>query len=570
MNIVKQVHLGSGAYGDVYKTIDRNNGEHVVALKLMKNDDISNEIREATMREFNYIQLLEHPNLVNADPLVYNDGTKHSVFINRDKARTELSLEMLNGDLNSLNFDVLTSDVLRKMVFDITNGLYYMHSMGFIHNDLKPDNILYKLTDGTYTFKIGDLGLAQYFGIPFPKNVTSFLCTAHVKAPNSVKDSIYVKGNKYNYNSDMFSLGATMFWTCMRRHNVLWTTFKINEKEVFVDIRKPNFLAQVDNLKEMFGDDGYDFLIKCMAPKSSERMSSKAALNHPYIKPLRGGAISDIFKKISHLYKEPTLEEVTNSSHELENIEEMYNNYKDHIVNLYVDYSKQKGNIIENNNFILTDWMYNIFDRLNINTIEMLFQYELNIKNIINNKKNLTKTTLQLYGINIFRICDKLYSNFEDSYTSIRDYLWLCRDAFNIEQMNNNEIDILQSFDGKVPFTPVMLFLNYWYLKSIYSHPRKQPRLEILTTGTSIMIIILTSNIPILENVKMDDLGKYCISKAITIQNYNDKANTLLLDIDERLKLELDEYISKFISIDTSTIPLFENIKGVVLNDLDN
>ena len=53
MNIVKQVHLGSGTYGDVYKTIDRNNGEHVVALKLMKNDDISNEIREATMREFN-------------------------------------------------------------------------------------------------------------------------------------------------------------------------------------------------------------------------------------------------------------------------------------------------------------------------------------------------------------------------------------------------------------------------------------------------------------------------------------------------------------------------------------
>jgi serine/threonine protein kinase len=569
MNIVKQVHLGSGAYGDVYKTIDRNNGDHVVALKVMKNDNDTGEIRDSTMREFNYAQVLQHPNLVNVDPLVYNDGTRHAVFINIDKPRTELSLEMLNGDLSSLRDDVLTADVLRKMVSDITNGLYYIHSMGYIHNDLKPDNILYKLTDGVYTFKIGDLGLAQYLGIPFPDKVTSFLCTAHVKAPNSVKDSFYVEGNKYNYNSDMFSLGATMFWTCMKRHNVLWTNFKISESEVFVDIRKPNFLAQVDNLKAMFGEDGYDFLIKCMAPKSSERMSSKTALEHPYIRVLRGGAISGLFKTITELYRGPTVEDVTDSKYELEYLEDMYNGYKDNTVNLYIDYSSQTGNLNNKSSLILTSWLHEVFNHFKLESFETFLQTKLNLKMLINAKKDITTRDLQLYGLNMFRMCDKLYSNFENSHINVDNYIWVSRNLYTAERLNTNERDILRAFDCKVPFTPVMFFLNYWYLKSIYTHPHKRANLKVLTTGVAIMCAILSSNQPELADVKMDDLAKFCIRKAISIQDYTESANTLILDISDELKLNLDGYISVFIEKEYD-LEYYTMIKQIILNDLDN
>ena len=568
MNIVKQVHLGSGAYGDVYKTIDRNNDDHIVALKVMKNAD-NGEIRDSTMREFNYVQLLQHPNLVNADPLVYSDHTRHAVFINEDKPRTELSLEMLNGDLSSLGSEELTSDVLRKLVSDITNGLYYLHSMGYTHNDLKPDNILYKLIDGVYTFKIGDLGLAQYLGIPFPTKVTSFLCTVHVKAPNSVKDTIYVEGNRYGYNSDMFSLGATMFWTCMKHHDVIWTTFKINEKEVFVDIRKPNFLAQVDNLKAMFGEDGFDFLIKCMAPRSSERMSSKAALEHPYIRVLRGGAVSKIFKTIQELYREPTLEEVTDSKYELEYLEDMYNLYKENRVNLYIDYESQTGNLDNKSSLILTSWLHEVFERFKFDSFETFLQAQLNIKGLINAKKNMMKNDLQLYGVNMFRICDKLYSNFENSHIDIDDYMWVSRNAYNLEKMNNAEKDILKLFDCKVPFTPVMFFLNYWYLKSIYSHPHKRANLKVLTTGVAIMCAILSFNQPELSDVKMDDLAKYCIRKAISIQDYTESANILILDISDELKLNLDGYISVFIEKEYD-LEYYQNIKQIILNNLDD
>jgi hypothetical protein len=319
----------------------------------------------------------------------------------------------------------------------------------------------------------------------------------------------------------------------------------------------------------MFGEDGFDFLVKCMAPKSSERMSSKAALEHPYIRVLRGGAISELFKTITDLYREKTVEEVTDSKYELEYLEDMYNGYKDNTVNLYIDYSSQTGKLDIRSSLIITSWLHEVFNHFKIESFETFLQTQLILKGLINAKKDITTRDFQLYGLNIFRICDKLYSNFENSNISIDHYMWVSRNLFTVERMNSNERDILRTFDCKIPFTPVMFFLNYWYLKSIYSHPHKRANLKVLTTGLAIMCAILSSNIPDLSDVKMDDLGKYCIRKAISIQDYTESANTLILDISDELKLSLDTYISGFVEKEYE-LPYYIMIKEIILNNLDN
>ena len=116
MNIVKEKHLGTGSYGDVYKTIDRNNGNHIVALKAMKNTPENNDIRDATIREIINTQNIVHPNIIPVDPLVYNDRSRHAVYIDAGKNLTELSLEMMNGDINSLQATDFTPELLRKLV----------------------------------------------------------------------------------------------------------------------------------------------------------------------------------------------------------------------------------------------------------------------------------------------------------------------------------------------------------------------------------------------------------------------------------------------------------------------
>jgi hypothetical protein len=562
MNIVKEAHLGAGAYGDVYRIIDRNNGRHVLALKAMKNDPSNDDIREATIKELMNTQNLVHPNIIPVDPLVYNDGTRHSVYINDDRDRIELSLEMMNGDINSLEREQLTPELLRKLVYDVTKGLYHMHSMGYTHNDLKPDNILYKTEGGNYTFKIGDFGLSQYLGIPFPISVDKFICTATVKAPNSRNSSYYVRGNRYNYNSDMFSLGATMFWICMNVHGVRWTDFRINEKEVFVDVRKQNFLDQTDRLKAMYGEEGYDFLVKCMAVKSSERMSSKRALEHPYLRPLRGGVVGDLLAAINS-YRQPTIAELTGGVYELEFLDDMYNCYKDRRVNLYVDFEDNTDGLIPAHIRGINDWIYTVNKTLKIETLETFLQTQLNFIHVLN-KIEIGTDTLQLNAMCTFRLCHKLLSDFNYSSVNMDSFMWISSGKFTKEELTHTEREILRALDGKITITPVMCFLNYWYLKSVYSSEAPVPNVRVLTTSTAFMLVLLvTNNTDELQYVKLDDLAKYCVKKAIIKERHTEHSDISLLNLDSYFEAKLESHITRFCSIGQST-ELYDEIKSLI------
>ena len=541
MNIVKESHLGSGGYGDVYRTIDKNNNDHTVALKIMAHDYAN--IRSSVVREFINIQRFDHPNILKVDPLVYNDGTRHPVFINKHQGRVELSLELLDGDIGNLP---ITKDILRKMTYDVTSGLFYMHSLGYIHNDLKPANVLYKLENGVYTFKIADFGLSQYMGIPFPSRVTDFLSTAIVKAPNALSSSYYIRENRYNYNSDMFSLGATMFWVCMKKNNVSYNDFGINEHEIFVDIRTPKFLLHTSKLTEMYGEDGYDFIIKCLEPKSKNRLSSKKALNHPYLKGIRGGAISNLFKKIETMYKQPSLEDYIEGLYELEYIEDMYNNYKDGCINLYVDIKKQTGGIAEHMKTIVFEWLYECVDRFNTASIETYFQTMLIIVKYLNIKTDIAIDKLQLTAISALSISNKINSYFYNSEIEVDNYKWILANKYTEREIIEKEQNILNSLDLKLPFTPIMFFLNYWYLKSIYTHENKKPNLGVLSTSVALMVSIFFSNNVKLSDVPVDSLAKYCVKKAIQLQNYTDSSNIDILDIDDSLNSILDNIVDNF------------------------
>ena len=565
MNIVKEAHLGAGTYGDVYRTIDRNNGDHVVALKAMKNNT-DGDIRRATIRELFNTQNLLHPNIISVAPLVYNDGSRHSVYINPDKRSIELSLEMMNGDIYSLKPEQLTPELLRKLVHDVTKGLYHMHSMGYTHNDLKPDNILYKLQDGEYTFKIGDFGLSQYLGIPFPEAVNTFLSTPTVKAPNSKDNSYFIQGNRYNYNSDMFSLGATMFWICMKVHGIRWSDFRISEREVFVDIRKQNFLDTVDRLKAMYGEEGFDFLIRCMEPNSRERMTSKQALEHPYLRPLRGGAIGDLFAKLNRIYRQPTIADITSGSYELEFMEDMYNNYKDRRVNLYLDFATKTQNVNQRKLMFVNSWIFKASNLSMIETIETFFQFQLTFINLLNNKK-LGVNSIKTYGVATFFLSHKIFSKFASNYSSLDDLIRFTNPGYTKREIINLEKYVLQNFDGNIPVTPVMFFLNYWYLKSIYTGERKEPNVNVLNTSVAVMLALLVSNTkPELENVMLDDLAKYCVHKALRIQRYTDSANISILtgpgSIDWAI---LDACIPEFCANVWNAVELYMDVKNIIV-----
>ncbi|KAJ5921242.1 Serine/threonine-protein kinase GCN2 [Penicillium verhagenii] len=121
--------------------------------------------------------------------------------------------------LRDLILHGLCDDVDRswRLFRQILDGLSHIHSRGFIHRDLKPDNIFIDVANNP---RIGDLGLATSGQFTtavrssapgdFDGNFTRSLGTTYYVAPE-MKSGI---AGQYDEKVDMFSLGVIFFEMC--------------------------------------------------------------------------------------------------------------------------------------------------------------------------------------------------------------------------------------------------------------------------------------------------------------------------------------------------------------------
>jgi serine/threonine protein kinase len=96
------------------------------------------------------------------------DGTQSNVMCamhivqRKDNECSSIIMERMHGSLNNLRERILSVEVQRSILRQVAHGLLHIHNHGFIHRDIKSENILYKETEeGQYTVKIGDLGMAR-------------------------------------------------------------------------------------------------------------------------------------------------------------------------------------------------------------------------------------------------------------------------------------------------------------------------------------------------------------------------------------------------------------------------
>ena len=94
----------------------------------------------------------------------------------------------------------LTEFDLRLYIFEILRGLDYSHSMGIMHRDIKPHNIM--IDQNTKEVRIIDWGLAEYYIPEKPYNVR--VASRYYKGPELLVEDFY-----YNYSLDIWSLGCT-------------------------------------------------------------------------------------------------------------------------------------------------------------------------------------------------------------------------------------------------------------------------------------------------------------------------------------------------------------------------
>lgn len=123
--------LGAGAMGSVYLCEDSVESGIKVALKVLVSDELDDQDVWAK-GEYEALTRLRHPNLAR----VYNFGR-----IGDSKDYFIVSEFIKGVDLYSAT-EYLKYDELTDIIVQICRALEYIHSQGYVHFDIKPDNIL--------------------------------------------------------------------------------------------------------------------------------------------------------------------------------------------------------------------------------------------------------------------------------------------------------------------------------------------------------------------------------------------------------------------------------------------
>ncbi len=182
--------IGNGGMSSVYLAIQFSIGREV-ALKVLSpelRDDLS--FAERFYREANIVGALSHPNVIS----IYDIGKHNQHYF--------MAMDYLPGpSCSDLVKDGQLSAVKSvHIVKDIAQALAYVHEQGYIHCDIKPDNVLFR-HDGTAV--LTDFGIARELKNKSASNMISG--TPHYMSPEQAQ------GKSLSESSDIYSLGVLFY-----------------------------------------------------------------------------------------------------------------------------------------------------------------------------------------------------------------------------------------------------------------------------------------------------------------------------------------------------------------------
>lgn len=190
---VAQTLLGRGGFADVFLAYDEKLNRQV-ALKIPRRDKFRSESQmNAFVEEARTVANLQHSGIV----AVFDVGTEgQTPFI---------VLEYIRGRTlaHLLTHESLTPVAAARLTAEITEALSHAHEQGFVHRDIKPQNILLDNSDRPH---IADFGLAirhrdlSNVG-PDIAGTTQYMSPEQIRGEN----------HRLDCRTDIWALGVTLY-----------------------------------------------------------------------------------------------------------------------------------------------------------------------------------------------------------------------------------------------------------------------------------------------------------------------------------------------------------------------
>ncbi len=198
-------HIATGGMASVFKTWDHR-VERIVAIKILRSLD-KNDARavERFRREARAAAALAHPNAVTIYDFVEESG---QYFLVMEYIHGP-TLKQLIGQRRQLQ----PREAI-EIAVQVCSVLQVAHARGFIHRDIKPQNIMLTWSGGSNGGNLGDTGAwvkLTDFGIVRVAEDAGLTNSGIVLGTADYLSPEQARGETLTASSDLYSLGVVMF-----------------------------------------------------------------------------------------------------------------------------------------------------------------------------------------------------------------------------------------------------------------------------------------------------------------------------------------------------------------------